>query len=282
MRSAVLAIALAGLLGAGGCAGDDIDYVTEDRMANGLVVILPGIEGESSYNHDVRSGLVAGGVYRALPIYHWGRPVPGLGMLLNQMDFLGNRLAGIGIAHMITQYQDAHPNRPVYIIGHSGGGGVAVFAAEAMPEGRQVDGLVLLSASIYSGYDATKALKRCRNGILNVYNRDDAGLLGIGTTVMGNVDGMHGPSAGLIGFETAKPGDREEKRLAYSKLYQLPIGAEMTYGDSDPHGAATRVGFVSTYVAPWIAASSWPAGNASAALAVAARRRAEVLASSGR
>jgi len=249
-----------GLLMAAGCngAGNSI-YTTEERLANGLVVILPGIEGEGPMNHDIRRGLDSAGLDCALPIYNWGRPVPGLGMLLNQMDFIGNRLAGVRIAKMIEQYQDDHPGAPVYVVGHSGGGGVAVFAAEGLTEGRQIDGLILLSASIWAGYDCTKALGRCRKGIVNFYNESDVGLLAIGTTITSNVDGMRGPSAGLIGFDAPKDTDPEAKRLAYRKLYQVPITAGMTGGD-DPHAAVTRPGFVAMHVAPWVSAESWPAG----------------------
>ena len=248
-----------------GCNGEDAAmYTTVDRLANGMVVILPGIEGESEFNHDIRRGLDYGGIDCALPIYSWGRPIPGVGMLLNQMDFLGNRLAGVRIAKMIEEYQQGHPGMPVYVVGHSGGGGIAVFTAEAMPEGKQLDGLVLLSASIWSGYDLTKALKHCRSGIVNFYNEADVGLLGIATTIMSNVDGMRGPSAGLIGFAKPTENDPEEKRLAYTKLYEIPVTAGMTGGD-DPHAAATRPGFVSVYVVPWVASTAWPAGLATPA-----------------
>lgn len=237
------------------------NFVTDDRLANGLVIILPGIEGESELNRNIRRGLLASGVDRALPIRSWGRPIPLAGVLINQMDFLGNRLAGIGVANVITDYQDSHPGRPVYVIGHSGGGGVAVFTAEALPKDRQIDGLILLSASISSAYDLTKALGRCRNGIANFHNPDDAGLLGIGTTIVGTVDGTHGPSAGLIGFDPPAERDKEEKKLAYEKLYQVRLDAGMV-GDGDPHSSSTHVPFVATYVAPWVLADTWPAGPA--------------------
>jgi hypothetical protein len=230
-----------------GDAPTSAEFLTPDRMSHGLVVILPGIEGESSFNQNIRRGLVRAGIDDALPIYHWGSPVPGVGMLLNQMDFVGNRLAGARIARFVEDYQDRFPGKPVYIVGHSGGGGVAVFAAEGLEPGRKVDGLVLLSASIWAGYDLTKALANCRNGIVNFYNPDDVGLLAIGTTVTSNVDGMRGPSAGLNGFDSRKAG-----------LYQVRV----SYGAGDPHTAATHPGYVSTRVAPWVAAASWPAGPA--------------------
>jgi len=261
-RAAALLV-LAAMSMSAGCA-DNSAYVTTDRLENGLVIILPGIEGQSELNRDIRRGLVVAGVHRGLPIHSWGRPVPLAGPLLNQMDFLGNRLAGARVANMVTEYQESHPGEPVHIIGHSGGGGVAVFAAEAMPEGRKIDGLVLLSASISSAYDLTKALNHLRCGIVNFYNRDDAALLGLGTTVVGNVDGTHGPSAGLIGFDSPSRNAKAEKRKAYQKLYQVAVGARMT-GGGDPHTATTRPGFVARHVAPWVMAESWPAGRAAVA-----------------
>ena len=178
-------------------------------------------------------------------------------MLLNQMDFVGNRLAGVRIAKFIEEYQDKYPEQPVYVVGHSGGGGVAVFTAEGLSEGRQIDGLVLLSASIWAGYDLTKALDRCKNGIANFYNKGDVGLLAIGTTITSNVDGMRGPSAGLNGFNPLTSADPPAKRTAYRKLYQINTSRQA----GDPHTAVTRPGFVSGYVAPWIVSSVWPAGT---------------------
>ena len=233
-----------------GCGGMSTSshYMTQVQKENGLIVILPGIEGEGEFNHNIRRGLARAGSHRAMPIYNWGRPIPGIGLILNQVDIIGNRLAGGDIARMIEKYQDNYPNRPVYIVGHSGGGGVAVFAAESLAEGRQIEGIVLLAASIDGSYDLTKALKHCKNGVLNYYNPSDTGLLGVGTAVMGNVDGGRGPSAGLNGFK--------KKR---NRLYQVQVTGGMTASSGGgTHDAPTRPGFVSSYVAPWILSSIWP------------------------
>lgn len=232
-------------------------YMTPERLAAGLVVILPGIEGESGANHDIRDGLVNSGIDSSLQIWHWGRPVPGIGMLLNQMDFLGNHLEGGKIAQRIVKYQDEHPDRPVHIIGHSGGGGIAVFAAAQMPKDRQITGLVLLSASIAGNYDISRALKNCSSGIVNFYNKDDGALLGLGTTVFGNVGGSRAGSAGLYGFTIPDSSDAST-RLAYKKLYQVSMTGSMTSG-AIAHFAATQPYFISRYVAPWIKDSNWPA-----------------------
>ena len=128
-----------------GCENNSA-FMTPERLDAGLVVILPGIEGESGTNQNIRHGLNVAGTDRSVQIWHWGRPVPGVGMILNQIDFLGNYIAAERIAQRIVEYQDKHPDRPVHIIGHSGGGGIAVFTAAAMPKDRTISGVILLSA----------------------------------------------------------------------------------------------------------------------------------------
>jgi pimeloyl-ACP methyl ester carboxylesterase len=259
MRSAIPSVWLAALVLACGCSnGGNTRFETADRLSSGLIIILPGIEGESPLNHQIRQGMVAAGVYRAMPIYSWGRPVPIAGPLLNQIDFIGNRLEGRRIARMIMSYQGNYPARPVHLIGHSGGGGVAVFAAEALPEDHKIDGLVLLSASISSAYDLTKAMSHCRNGILNIYTKADVGFLVVGTTVAGNVDGTRGPAAGAIGFDKLRPGDKIEKHQAYGKLYEMELAGEAAGGLGGAHASTTRSGFIATYVVPWITSATWP------------------------
>ena len=221
-------------------------YMSPERKENGLVMILPGIEGESGFNHDIRRGLTSAGCYRAMPIYSWGVPIPLIGIFVNQTNALGNKAAGRRIAREIEKYLDKYPNAPVYIIGHSGGGGIAVFTAEALGDKYQIDGLILLSASISGNYNLSKALSKCKNGILNIYNRYD-GLL-VGTVFLGNVDGGRYTSAGLGGFS-------EE----HAKLYQIEVTSDMTRkSGGTAHSAATRPGFISKYVAPWALSSSWP------------------------
>ncbi len=244
MRISILILAL-GVLSAVGCSPTNEEYITDVRLEEGLVIILPGIEGEGANSYNIRRGLLSAGVRSALPIEQWGWPVPLAGVLLNQTDFIGNRLAGGRIARFIENYQDSHPDRPVWLVGHSGGGGVAVFAAEELEEGRQIDGLVLLSASISSNYDLTKALSRCRNGVVN-FSSDRDEILGA-TIFVGNVDGGRARSAGLGGFDKSPPGLRE-----------VPWNSGMLAGGNHGgHMDSTSPRFVERYVAPWVMGSGW-------------------------
>jgi pimeloyl-ACP methyl ester carboxylesterase len=266
-----LVIAMAASAMVVGCAGN-YKYMTEERQSRGLVVILPGIEGTSPFNRHIRQGLADAGVDCATPICSWGWPVPLVGMALNQSDPICHHLAGKRIARMIAKYEDEHPGQPVYIIGHSGGAGIAVFAAEdlaAMEGDHKIQGLVLLSASISADYDLTTAIGQCRCGIVNFYNRDDKALLLIGTAIAGNVDGGHGDSAGRTGFG-APSGNNPQAPTAYARLYQIELTEDMAEGKSGGivtcHTTDTGAAFVEAYVADWVKNNVWPPASVTADL----------------
>jgi pimeloyl-ACP methyl ester carboxylesterase len=225
------------------------DFVNEDRADRGLVVILPGIEGQSMANMNVRQGLREGGVPYALAIYRWGSG----SMLANQTDVSGNRRSAEELAGRIATYQQKHPNRPIFLIGHSGGGGIAVFALESLaqvPGAKPVDGVFLLSASISSDYDLSSALRMTRRGLANVSNPEDQILKG-GTATFGNMDGGKGDSAGRTGFARQ-----------YASVYERPITADEVLRDvgqtNIAHMVATSDKLIAKYAPAWILANKWP------------------------
>lgn len=243
----VLALVVLGLL-AGGC--DPMEFSNPERSAQGLVVILPGIEGESLANHNIRQGIYDAGVPYALEIYSWGFPIPGIGLIVNQTDSEGNRRAAARLAERVVRYQKEYPNRPVYLVGHSGGGGVAVFTLEEMgrmPGAKPIEGAFLLSASISADYPLNAAIRMTRRGLVNVYNPDDTGLLGAGTAIFGNVDGGHGDSAGRTGFQRRHP-----------KLFEKMVTSDMVSMPSDPHYLATNADLIARHAPGWVRSDKWP------------------------
>ena len=136
------------------------------------------------------------------------------------------------------------------MIGQSGGSGVAVFALEALAasNGPPVDGVILLDASLSADYDLTKALGASSQGIVNFCNAEDVAVLAVGTTVVGNVDGGHGDSAGRTGFTASHP-----------KLHQIKVTPDMVSDSNASHFADTSAAFAAKYIAPWILNHNWPA-----------------------
>jgi pimeloyl-ACP methyl ester carboxylesterase len=144
----------------------------------------------------------------------------------------------------------------VFLVGQSGGGAMAAWVAESMPRMEQVDGVIMLSASLSPQYMLDVALGRSKRGIVSFYSLNDWLLLGFGTTFIGTMDGEHTSSAGRTGFD--RPTSVIHPVPAYDKLYQVPWKPQMAQaGNSGGHLGGGASDFVATYVAPLILAPEW-------------------------
>ncbi len=233
-----------------GCGTPSQPYVTPDRLQRGLVLVLPGIEGRSYLNEAICKGLNNGGVNWAIELSDW---TSNWGVLYNLRAEERNRRQARKIAKRIERYMVAFPDRPVMLVGQSGGGAMAVWAAEALKPGQKIDGLVLINPSLSPQYLLLEALAHTDKGIVLQYSPKDWMLLGVGTTVYGTMDGEHGSSAGFVGFEI--PTDRPK---LYKKLYQIGWTSNMAQaGHSGGHLSSGAAKFVARYVAPLITAEEW-------------------------
>ena len=230
------------------------DFRVVSERSAGLVVILPGVEGRGVISHNIEHGLNEGGVIEQVTTYQWGWPVPLAGMALNQTNLVGHRLAARRIAKDIWGFLATNPDKSVFILGHSAGGGLAVYVAEElarMPGHLRVEGLVLISASISDHYDLRDAMAGTRRGIVNFFSHSDSTLL-VGTAILGNIDGGRWPSAGRNGFVSV-PSDMDGPQL-----YQIELSDAMIGDATDPHFTASDKTFISAYIAPWIVEANWP------------------------
>ncbi len=235
----------------GGCSFP-AKITTQDRLEHGLVLILPGIEGASVLNTNIAKGLSDGGVPSAIEVYDWtAGSVVLFPVTLRALD--RNRSQAAKIAAKIMAYQDAHPGKPVHLIGHSGGGGVAVLTLEALPPDRKIASAILLAPAIAPDYDLRKALRRTQYGIWNFWSPYDVGFLKAGTTVMGTIDGRHTSAAGATGFVTPWGLDDEDRRLYGALLHQQRYTQKMAeYGHTGGHIGWANRRFVASWLAPII------------------------------
>jgi pimeloyl-ACP methyl ester carboxylesterase len=229
---------------------DTKQYRTPARYQRGLTIILPGIEGRSYLNENVASGLGKGGVPGAIEIYDW--TLGGTVTWLPNLRLLShNRAEAAKIAEKIVTYQNAYPGKPVSLVGHSGGGGVAVLALESLPPERKIALAMLLAPALSRDYDLRKALSRTDAGIWNYYSHADMGFLGLGTTVFGNIDGGHGPAAGAFGFIEPWGMDRADRALYGRMLHQQAWSPQMAEaGNYGLHTTWARESFVAKWLAP--------------------------------
>jgi hypothetical protein len=253
MKRHIVGTMLAALLSAGaaGCAdalnGSD---TTAAMLDQGIIYILPGIQGVDYHYKNIRRGLRGSGLQCAIKIHPWGCRIPGIKLAINETDVRDDRGWGKKIAQEIQDYQQHYPGRPIYMIGQSGGCAICVFTAELLASvgSPPLEGLVLLDASLSADYDLQPALNHCRKGIVNFYNLSDVALLEVGTEIFGNLDGSRGTSAGRTGFENA-----------YAELYQVQTTKDMVSPFASPHFADTSTAFTARYIAPWIIDQTWPA-----------------------
>ena len=252
MKGSVMQRLLLGLLAAGawilptGCARQP--YLTPERLARGMVVVLTGVEGRSPINEAVCRGLDDGGVDWGIKLEDWTVP---LGPLYNLRAEIPNRRKANEIAIRIAEYKFAHPDNPVVLVGQSGGGAMALWVAEAMPEAQDLDGLILLAPAISPGYMIDFALTKTSRGAVCFYSERDWLFLGIGTTLYGTMDGRHTSSAGRVGFVAPATTNRP-------KLFQIAWHKQMAAaGNTGGHLASSGQEFVTHYVAPFVLARRW-------------------------
>lgn len=221
-----------------------------DRFQNGYTLVLPGIETASFANSNIAQGLENGGVTSAIEVYDW--TTGNLALALYHLRNLDrNKLEAQKLADKIVDYQDRYPGKPVYLIGHSGGGRLTLLTLEALPPGRSITAAILLAPAVSPDYDLSTALSRTEAGIWNYYSPMDSFFLIAGTTVAGTIDGKHTPAAGALGFSEPEDFAPESRNLYETKLHQIGYNLEMaTHGNLGGHFGSTWHQFSEDYLAP--------------------------------
>lgn len=217
------------------------------RLDQGLTIVLPGIEGESIFNGNIARGLESGEVSTAIRIHDWTTGVAPLA-LVHLRDRGRHRRQADTVARQIVTYQQIYPDRPVFLVGHSGGAALSLLVLEALPPEHRVAGVFMLAAAISPDFDIEHALTRTEHGIWNHYSPLDVPLLVAGTSLAGTIDGQWSASAGATGFDL----ETGENPLS-PQLFQVPYRPEMLLA-SNPggHMGPTFPSYVRRYVAPEI------------------------------
>lgn len=244
-------IAVLATVSAGGCGLSELR--TPARMDKGMVIILPGVEGRSFLNTNIAKGLEEGGVPAAITIHDWSVAPTFLAGVVNLRAQSHNLSEARKVAAKIVAYQDKYPGRPVHVIGHSGGGGVAVYVLEALPAGHEITSAVLLAPALSPDYDLRRALKKTHEGIWNFYSPYDVGLLKVGTSLAGTIDGRMTQAAGAVGFAIPWGLSREERQLYGERLHQQKYTPRMAdSGNTGSHFGWAGRSFVAEWLAPLI------------------------------
>ncbi len=190
-----------------------------ERLKQGLVLVLPGIEGEGLLNHDICHGLGDAHLPDAIEIFDWTRGRRRL--FHNLMGLSRNRQQAALLANRIRQYRRQYPERPVHLVAHSGGTGIAVMAMERLETACPVTGAIFLGSALSPEYNLGPALQRSGFGIYNLYSRYDFFYLGFGTRTFGTIDRRLRLAAGKVGFRVPDGLDVAATELYRTRLHQV-------------------------------------------------------------
>jgi pimeloyl-ACP methyl ester carboxylesterase len=169
-------------------------------------------------------------------------------VLADQTDHDNHVAQGQRLAAQVAAYRQAYPDRRVYLIGHSAGCAIVLYAAEASPPD-SVDGIVLLSPSVCASYDLRQALRAARGGIDNFYSNSDRWILGLGMRMVGTTDGGCKVAAGRTGFTPAVT--NSAGAALYARLHQYPWRPSVAWsGHTGNHFGNYETAFLQAYVVP--------------------------------
>ncbi len=211
--------------------------------------MIPGIRGTPSMLAAACRGLDDAGVRSAIEVYDWQR-VELFGTLSNLLDHERNLGHAAEIAESITQYSRNRAGRPIDVVGYSGGGGLAVMVAEALPEDVRLRHLILVQAAVSPNYDLSAALARVDGKLINFHSAFDWAILGLGTWTFGTMDRANVASAGKVGFnlDAAVPNEALRSRVEQPAW----TAAMLASGHYGGHLGMLTYGWNKKHLAPYL------------------------------
>ena len=147
------------------------------------------------------------------------------------------------LSRHVADLRREEPARPIHLFSCSCGAHVALRAVELLPEGIEVESVAMLAGAISPWRDLRPALGHIRNKLVSTSSKLDCLVLGAGTAIVGTGEGVHTPSAGMLGLR--HPSARGEKVV---QIRWRPAMVKLGWlGD---HFTACASGLIARHVAP--------------------------------
>lgn len=147
------------------------------------------------------------------------------------------------LADFITARRRAHPAWPIYLIGYSAGGFVAIRALELLDDDVRVEAAALLEAAFSPWRDLRPACEHLRGPLVVCSSVADCVIVGLGTLLVGTADRRHVPSIGMIGPRGGAADVPQVRTVRWRPSF-------VYYGHWGGHFGASARGFIRQCVAP--------------------------------
>jgi pimeloyl-ACP methyl ester carboxylesterase len=146
------------------------------------------------------------------------------------------------LADYVVRRRREHPDRPIHLIGYSGGGFVAVRALELLEGTCQVDSAAVLAGAFSPRRDLSTACGSLVGSLVISSSLLDWIIVGLGTLLFGTADRVWTPSVGMIG-----PSGRGDKHLQVISIRWRPGMA--VWGHLGGHFSAASAPLMRRWVA---------------------------------
>jgi len=211
-----------------------------------LLLHLPGVGGYRGIDQNMLRGLREGGVNDDFEVYDWTLNHPGLAAL---HGYDQNLKQAQHLADILTARARAYPDSPIVLTSHSGGGAIAIWALERLPEDVHIQALFMLAPALSPMYDLTPALRHVTDRVYSFNSIQDQLVLGYGCRFCGTMDGQKTDAAGRVGFKRPPTGDENE----YAKLFQVDYNPQwINLGNIGDHIGPLAPPFAAEVLAPLI------------------------------
>lgn len=184
----------------GACTAEEAAEPVVSRTS-GRMVVLPGVGNTRFHLAPFVRAAEAQLPGFDIDVRRWGVRFM---MFLNLRAYERNLETARQIAAELASWRRAHPDELLYVVGYSGGGGMALLMAEALAEDVMIDRLVLVAPAISPGYAVEEILPRVRELVVSYASERDL-QVGWGTRTFGTIDRKRTASAGAVGFELTHP-----------------------------------------------------------------------------
>jgi hypothetical protein len=254
----VIGLAILLCIGVAGCANDNFATAaaaTQPTAApTALHIHLPGIGGYRNVDRGMLRGLREGGYAERIVVHDWTGSDAGLAALVATQR---HKQEATRVAQIIADELAVNPATRITVSAHSAGSGIIAWALEQLPPDAQIDTLLLVAP----------ALAHVRGKVYVLYSPYDNAVLGMGTKMLGTVDGVKAEASGKVGFT---PPATADKSLYEAKLVQLPYRSEwIKLGNIGDHIGGLARPFSRGVLAPLLVRGELPGAAPVAAAAPA-------------
>lgn len=215
----------------------------------GVIVVVGGVGGLENLHGSLQMALKWEKLDLEVRAFQWTH---GKGHILK--DLQDSRHHTHKIAELVEELRALkaeQPDRPLYLVGRSGGSGLALAAADLL-EPATLERIILLSPAVSPTFDLRGALRATRHEIVSFNSDLDVVVLGWGTWQFGTVDRLYCSSAGRSGFSKPTDPDAETQEL-YRRLIQVRwTPAMLLEGHTGGHLGTTLPTFLAREVVPWL------------------------------